>query len=96
VTIWFHQPFDLVDRPRGNPAVARRYAELAGLPMVRLRRYPGSATNWQGNVFPHASAFVVELPRVVGGALVTRAARAVDRLAAEYGSPGVGGASEAG
>jgi protein MpaA len=96
VTIWFHQPFDLVDRPRGDPAVARRFAELVGLPMVRLRRYPGSASSWQSDALPGSTAFVVELPAVVGGALVSRAARAVDTVAAEYGRPGVGAAASPG
>src|SRR5690349_292817 len=27
VTIWFHQPFGLVDKPEGNPFAARRFAE---------------------------------------------------------------------
>lgn len=30
VTIWFHQPFGLVDRPRGNPFAAGRYSQLIG------------------------------------------------------------------
>jgi murein peptide amidase A len=89
VTIWFHQPFGLVDRPVGNPFVASRYAQLSGLPLVRLRRYPGSATRWQGHRFPGATAFVVELPAQVNSALVRRATRAVLVLARELSSPGV-------
>jgi murein peptide amidase A len=92
VTIWFHQPFDLVDRPVGNPFVARRYAELSGLPLVRLHRYPGSATRWQGQRFPRATAFVVELPAVVSPSLARRATGAVRTLAAELASPDLDGA----
>ena len=92
VTIWFHQPFGLVDHSSaGDRRVERRFAELIGLPYVRLRgRYPGSASRWQNHALPATTAFVVELPAVVDDALVGRAARAVLRLAAEEGSPEVG------
>ena len=40
--------------------------------------------------FPRSTAFVVELPTVVSGALVRRSAEAVLRLAAELGSPELG------
>jgi protein MpaA len=94
ITIWFHQPFGVVDRSSGGDhRLERRFAELVGLPFVRLKgRYPGSAPRWQNRAFPRDTAFVVELPTVVGGALVRRATRAVLRLAAEYGSPEVGAA----
>src|SRR2546430_1561676 len=42
VTIWFHQPFDVVDESGGSVAVERRYSELTGLPLRRLTRFPGS------------------------------------------------------
>ena len=94
VTIWFHQPFGLIDRSGGNPLVERRFAELSGLPLVRLRRYPGSATSWQNHALP-GTAFVAELPPSVGGHLVARAAAAVRSLAAELGSPLLDGGEEA-
>jgi len=91
VTIWFHQPFGLVDRPEGNPFIARRFSELIGLPLVRLPgRYPGSAARWQNHRLPRATAFVVELPRRVSNALVLRGVVAVRALAAELASPEVG------
>jgi len=93
LTIWFHQPFDLVDRSGGDPGVERRFAQLSGLPLVRLRRYPGSATSWENHAFPGSTAFVAELPASVGDALVGRAAAAVRALAAELVSPGVGDAA---
>lgn len=90
VTIWFHQPFGIVDRPPGDPFVARRYSRLSGLPLVRLPgRYPGSASRWQNHTMPRSTAFVVELPHAVGGALSRRAGAAVLSLTAELASPGV-------
>jgi len=90
VTIWFHQPFGLVDRPAGNPFAARRISRLIGFPLVRLRGpYPGSASRWQNHHFPQSTAFVVELPRQVSAALVTRSAAAVRSLASELASPAV-------
>jgi protein MpaA len=90
VTIWFHQPFGLVDRPSGNPFVARRFSRLIGLPLVDLPgRYPGSASRWQNHRLPRSTAFVVELPSRVAEALVVRGVAAVYRLASELSSPGV-------
>lgn len=90
VTIWFHQPFGIVDRPPGNPFVALRYSQLSGLPLVRLPgRYPGSASRWQNHTLPRSTAFVAELPHTVSGALSRRAGAAVLSLAVELGSPGV-------
>jgi murein peptide amidase A len=89
LTIWFHQPLDLVDRSGGDPAVERRFSQLVGLPLVRLSRYPGSASSWQNHALPASTAFVVELPSAVGGALVQRATAAVRTLASEYASPAV-------
>lgn len=90
VTIWFHQPFGIVDRPPGNPFIARRYSQLSGLPLVRLPgRYPGSASRWQNHTMPRSTAFVVELPSIVSGALSRRATAAVRSLATELGSPSI-------
>lgn len=90
VTIWFHQPFGLIDRPEGNPIAPRRFSDLIGLPLVRLRGpYPGSASRWQNHRFPDNTAFVVELPRYVNAALIRRGAIAIRSLAAELASPAV-------
>jgi protein MpaA len=90
VTIWFHQPFGLIDRPSGNPFAAHRFAELVNLPLVRLRGpYPGSISRWQNHRLPHATAFVAELPPRVSPSLVKRGAAAVIGLAAELASPGL-------
>ena len=95
LTIWFHQPFGLVDRSGGDAAVERRYAELVGLPLVGLRRYPGSASRWQNHTMAGSTAFVVELPAIAPGGLIRRAANSALTLAAEYASPEVSGATVA-
>jgi protein MpaA len=96
ITIWFHQPFGLVDRSGGDAALERSYARLVGLPLVRLRRYPGSATSWQNHAIGGSTAFVVELPELVPASLVGRAARATLTLAGEYAGGEVGAATPAG
>jgi murein peptide amidase A len=64
LSIWYHQPYGLVDPPEaGDPAPARRYAQLTGLPLHRLALRPGSLTRWQNARVSAGSAFVVELPR---------------------------------
>lgn len=95
LTIWFHQPFGLVDRSGGDPAAERRFAQLAGLPLGSIPRPPGSATGWQNRVLPQGTAFVVELPAVAGDRLIARSARAVRALASEWASPRVGGGAAA-
>jgi protein MpaA len=60
-TIWFHQPYGLIDESGGDVALERRFAALTGLPLRRLPRYPGGVTNWQNATFPGTTAFVVEL-----------------------------------
>jgi murein peptide amidase A len=88
LTIWFHQPFGLVDKPEGNPFAARRFAQLIGLPLVRLQGpYTGSASRWQNHRFPHSTAFVVELPPRVNPSLIRRGTAAVLNLATEMASP---------
>jgi protein MpaA len=72
LTIWFHQPLGVVDDSGGRRALARRYARLVGLPLVRLPRYAGGATSWQNHLYPNTS-LVVELPP--GHLTRTRAAR---------------------
>lgn len=62
VTIWFHQPADLVRAYGQSIPAARRYAKLVGLPFRRLPWLAGTAPNWQNHHFPGTSSFVVELP----------------------------------
>jgi murein peptide amidase A len=62
LTIYYHQPYGLVDVPEGGrPQQARHYAHLVGLPLVRLRRRPGSLSRWQNVRLREGSAMVVEL-----------------------------------
>jgi murein peptide amidase A len=90
LTIWFHQPFGLIDASGNHPEVERRFADLAGLPLGHLRGpYPGSVSRWQNHAFPDATAFVAELPAAVTAALVAGATTAVRTLATELASPAV-------
>ena len=62
VTIWFHQPQDLVRATGPSVGVARRFARLVGACGIRpLPRPPGSATDWQHEALPGTRSFVVEL-----------------------------------
>jgi protein MpaA len=81
VTIWFHQPVGVVDESGGSHAVEQRFALLAGEPLRRLTRYPGSAASWQNALLPTSTAFVVELPHTVSAGLRTRVEAAVHDLA---------------
>ena len=84
VTIFFHQPLGLVDESGGDARIERRFAQLSGLPLWRLTRYPGSANGWQNHRLPGSTAFAVELPSGhVTPRLATRLARAVLTLARE-------------
>jgi hypothetical protein len=44
VSIWFHQPYGVVDESGGSVSIERRFARLIGMPRHRLPRYPGSAS----------------------------------------------------
>ncbi len=78
LSIWFHQPYGLVDESGGDVTIERRFARLVGLPLVRLARYPGSVTSWENHVLPGSTAFVVELQAgVLSESAVGRFARAV-------------------
>ena len=72
VTIWYHQPFGIVDLSGGDESIERRYARLVGMRVEELGPRPGTATSWQHDAFPGTTAFVVELP---GGALGPAEAR---------------------
>ena len=81
VTIWFHQPFGLVDESGGSLAIEREFASLVGLPLRRLARFPGGATDWQNARLRGTTAFVVELP---AGALGQQADRHYARVVATF------------
>jgi len=72
VTIWYHQPLDVVYGSDPHVAVLKRYARLSGLPYRRLTVPRGAATRWQRRHFPQAPAFVVEFP---AGRISTATAR---------------------
>ena len=73
VTIWYHQPLGLVDRPEvGSDAISRAYSAVSGLPDTQLGARPGSMSRWENARVRPGSSIVVELP---GGPLGAAAAR---------------------
>ena len=82
LTIWYHQPLDVVYGSDPHVAVLRRYARLSGLPYRRLQAPPGAATRWERRRFPRSPAFVVEFPAGrISATTAARNARAVLALA---------------
>jgi protein MpaA len=63
VSIWFHQPLDVVDESGGSKLLERRFAAAVGFRLARLQREPGSAVGWENHVLRGSTSFVVELPR---------------------------------
>ncbi len=81
VTVWYHQHEDLVDMAGGDRAIARRYAQLAGLRATCLPFLPGTASDWSNHAFPGTTSFVVELPAgAVAPAAMRRHLRALRAL----------------
>ena len=72
LTIWYHQPLDVVYGSDPHVAVLEHYARLSGLPYRRLTAPRGAATRWQRRHFPSSPAFVVEFP---AGRIATATAR---------------------
>ena len=73
VTVWYHQPFGLVDRPEtGGDAISRAYSRVSGLRFSPLTPRPGSMSRWTNVRVRPGSSIVVELP---AGRLSAAAAR---------------------
>jgi protein MpaA len=72
LTIWYHQPLDVVYGSDPHVAVLKRYARLTGLPYRRLVVPRGAVTRWERSRFPHGPHFVVEFP---AGRISTATAR---------------------
>jgi protein MpaA len=82
LTIWYHQPLDVVYGADPHVAVLKRYARLTGLPYRRLPAPRGAATRWERVRFPRSPAFVVEFPAGrISAATARRHAAAVLALA---------------
>jgi protein MpaA len=60
LTIWYHQPLDVVYGSDPHVVVLKQYARLAGWPYRRLTAPPGAATRWERKRFPNGVHFVVE------------------------------------
>jgi protein MpaA len=73
ITVWYHQPFGLVDRPEtGGDAISRAYSRVSGLRFSPLAARPGSMSRWENVRVRPGSSIVVELP---GGRLSATAAK---------------------
>jgi protein MpaA len=82
LTIWYHQPLDVVYGSDPHVAVLKRYARLTGLPYRRLVAPRGAATRWERVHFPRGAHFVVEFPAGrISAATAHRHAAAVLALA---------------
>jgi protein MpaA len=62
LVVWYHQPYGVVDESGGNVALESLYAQLVGMTLTELPRYPGSAASWANHAVPGATSYVVELP----------------------------------
>jgi protein MpaA len=82
LTIWYHQPLNVVYGSDPHVAMLKRYSRLSGLPYRRLTAPPGAATRWERKRFPRGSHFVVEFPAgPISAATARRNAVAVVALA---------------
>ena len=82
LTIWYHQPLDVVYGSDQHVAVLKRYARLTGWPYKRLTAPPGAATRWERVHFPNGAHFVVEFKAgSISAAVARRHAAAVIKLA---------------
>ena len=87
LTIWYHQPLDVVYGSDPHVAELKRYARLTGLPYRRLVAPRGAATRWERKHFPRGSHFVVEFPAgSIPPATARRHAAAVVALARAWAS----------
>jgi murein peptide amidase A len=63
VTVWYHQPFGLVDRPEsGGEQISLAYSRISGLRFQPLAPRPGSMSRWVNVRVRPGSSLVVELP----------------------------------
>jgi protein MpaA len=81
LTVWYHQPQDIVRAWGQSVPAARHYARFAGMGFRKIRWPHGTAPNWQNHRFPGTTSFVVELPASgITTAAAARNAKAVVRL----------------
>jgi protein MpaA len=82
LTIWYHQPLDVVYGSDPHLTVLKQYARLTGWPYRRLAAPPGAATRWERKRFPLGIHFVVEFKAgPISAATARRHAAAVITLA---------------
>ena len=80
VSVWFHQPVGVVDKPRGSVLVESRFVKILDLPPRRMQRYNDSVATWGNTTYPATTSFVVELPGRVSATLRTKGLRALQDL----------------
>jgi protein MpaA len=73
LTVWYHQPQDLVRAWGPSIPAARVYARASGLRFAKIRWPNGTGPNWQNHRFPGCASFVVELPPGPLGAAAAQA-----------------------
>jgi len=82
LTIWYHQPLDVIYGSDPHVTVLKQYARLTGWPYRRLPAPPGAATRWERKRFPNGVHFVVEFGAgPISAATARRHASAVIKLA---------------
>jgi protein MpaA len=85
VSIWFHQPLDVVDESGGSKTLEARFASAVSFALTRLPREPGSVVGWENHILRGSTAFVVELPRrKLSTAAIDRFARAAVAVGRGY------------
>ena len=62
LVVWYHQPYGVVDESGGDVTLESLYAQIVGMTLTELPRYPGSAASWANHAVQGATSFVVELP----------------------------------
>lgn len=62
LTMWFHQPLDIVWASGGDRRIEKAFARASGLAYHPMPQLAGSAISWQNNALPGTTAFAAELP----------------------------------
>ena len=81
VSIWFHQPHDVVRASRPSIPAARRYARAAHWRFREIRGPSGTVSDGHPHAYPSRASFVVELaPGPLGAPATRRHAHAIRAL----------------
>jgi protein MpaA len=72
LVVWYHQPYGVVDESGGDVALESLYAQMVGMTLAVLPRYPGSAASWANHAVHGATSFVVEFQQRLPSGKVAR------------------------